>query len=91
MADNPTTTALAHLEGRIDALSELTKCLLTAMVVHGSLTKEEVLDLLDQAGAALPNGRAEAGRDELVRIAADLPARIRAAAHPRISGDHHDH
>ncbi|HXF54690.1 MAG TPA: hypothetical protein VNK52_11265 [Hyphomicrobiaceae bacterium] len=91
MADDSKTAAPASLEGRIDALSELTKCLLTAMVVHGSLTKEEALDLLDQARASLPNGQAAAGGEELARIAADLPSRLRAAAHPRITVDHHDH
>jgi hypothetical protein len=93
MADNSNAADLAQrLQGRIDALSLLNKSLLTALVVRGQLTKEEVLAMIDEAEEALPGGGAKAAaKSELASIAADLPARLKAAAHPRVGEQAHDH
>jgi hypothetical protein len=62
------------------------------MVVRGLLTGEEALAMLEEAGASLQGGKGrKAARDELAAIGADLPARIRTAAHPRVSGHHDEH
>ena len=91
MADDSSTAELAQrLQGRIDALSSLSKCLLTAVIVRGLLTKEETLAMIEEAGGLLQEGSGTgAAHGELAAIAADIPARLRTAAHPRAS-DHHD-
>jgi hypothetical protein len=93
MADNPRAAEPAQrLPGRIDALSVLSRCLLSTMVVRGLLTREEALTMLEKAGASLQGSKGKkAARDELAAIGADLHARIRMAAHPRVSGHHDDH
>jgi hypothetical protein len=93
MADSPSTAEpLERLQERIDALSALSKCLLSTMVVRGLLTGEEALTLLEEAGASLRCGKGKrAARDELAAIGADLPVRIRRAAHPLVSSHHDDH
>ncbi len=93
MAENSNAAELAQrLQGRIDALSLLNKSLLAALVVRGQLTKEEVFAMIDEAEDALPEGAARAAaKGELASIAADLPVRLKVAAHPRVGEQAHDH
>lgn len=79
---------IAELETRVAALSALIKSMMTGFMIHGLLTKAEIAPLIAEAEALMKTG---AGKDELARLQADLPAYMRERLGPAPDPDEHDH
>lgn len=83
---------IAELEARINALSSMMKSLMTAFMIHGLLTKQEIAPLIAAAEALMqPTQAGGAGRAELASIGEDLPAYMRERLGPAPDPDEHDH
>ncbi len=83
---------LAALEARVEALSSLTKSLLTTFVLRGTLFKADMQPLIDTAAQMLEENADKARVvAELDRIGAALPGYQRARMGPEQSDADHDH
>lgn len=91
MAEIDAETRIAGLEARVAALSSMMKSMMTAFMIHGLLTKAEIAPLIAEAEALMKTGAAGAGREELARLEADLPAYMRERLGPPPDPDEHDH
>lgn len=79
---------IAELEARIDAINAMFANVLSALVLHGVLTKPTVEQILVEArrGAAGP-----AAASQVDALKEGYPAAIREAMGPAPDDDHHDH
>lgn len=91
MAEFDAETRIAELEARVAALSSMMKSMMTAFMIHGLLTKAEIAPLIAEAEALMKTTAAGAGKDELARLEADLPAYMRERLGPPPDPDEHDH
>lgn len=94
MSDDPLSEAdrIAVLEARVTALSSLTKSLLTTLMIHGLVTREEIQPLVSSAEALMAAGADRSlAHAELEGIQRDLPAYLREKMGPAPDPDDHDH
>lgn len=91
-APNDVATRLAELEARVAALSSMIKSMMTAFMIHGLLTKAEIGPLIAEAEMLMRKGAAsDAGKQELAKLEADLPAYMRERLGPAPDPDDHGH
>lgn len=92
MSDDSNEARITELEARVSALSSMMRSMMTAFMIHGLLTKAEIAPLIAEAEALMRTGAASgAGKDELARLEADLPAYMRQRLGPAPGPDEHDH
>lgn len=91
-APNDAATRLAEIEARVVALSSMMKSMMTAFMIHGLLTKAEIGPLIAEADALMrPGAGSAAGKQELAKLEADLPAYMRERMGPPPDPDDHGH